>query len=225
MKQKTLYTFNVTTKDGDKEVNSVVGIYKPTRRQREESQLVYSTKYGELIDRGILPAAALQKKMLDAGLLTDPDQMERFEGLVKRLTEKSTEYQGVMTDLENKEANKDKIDGLIKDIAILTEQVREFEAAKIDTSQHTAESHAYEETVRWIVLNLSVVKNAEDEKAEFAPMFKGLNDKEKLNALDDKEDSEEPVYMKSIGKLYHAAALIHFGLTDEAKVKELVDKG
>jgi hypothetical protein len=223
MKQKILYKFNVSLKDGEKESNYLVGVVSPKRTQREESELVYSEKYNELLDRGILPSAVLQKKLLASGANLDLEQTKQYEETTKQLAAVTLEYQNLISDLENVEANKERISKLSGEIAVLDQKCKEYENCKIDASDNSAESYAFQEVIRWLVLNLSVFKNAEDEKAEYVPLFKGTTYKEKLDALDEKEESEDKLYLESLNKLYRVCALIRYGATDPEKIQKYID--
>lgn len=223
MKQKVLYTFNATIKDGEKETNYSVGVLNPKRTQRAESELFYSETYHSLIKRGIMPAAVTQKKLLDMGVVTDENQTKEYEALAAKLSKLSLEYQTLITDQENLEKNKEKISELAAEIALLEQKCVEYEGAKIDANKNSAESFAFQDTVRWLVLNLAVFKVAEDEKADFQPMFKGNNLNEKLASMDALEENEDKLYIESLGKLYKACAVIQYGSLDPNTIKKYVE--
>lgn len=223
MKQKILYTFNVTIKEGDKDLNYSVGVLHPKRSQRAESELFYSEVYHSLLKRGIMPAAVTQKKLLDLGVVTDDEQNKRYEELAAKLAKAAAEYRDLAVDLENTEKNKERLTELTGEIAVLEQKCLEYEGAKIDAGKNSAESFAFQDTVRWLVVNLAVFKNADDEKAEFAPLFKGTTDKERFASMDDKEDAEDKLYIESLVKLYKACAFIYSGQLDAGAIKKYVE--
>ena len=223
MKQKTVYEFDITVK-GETDISYRIGVLKPTRTQQEEAELIYSTKYQNLVARGIMPQAVLQKKIVDAGVVTDPEHVAKHDAILSELSKKTVELQNLMVDAEYQEKNKDEMARLIKEIAILENKSNDYEECKVDTFENTAEYFATNEVIRWYALNLGVFKLASDEKAEFAPIFPGSNDEQRLAALDKKEEDEDPVYLNSLGLIYRVCQLIKFGVVNPDKIKSFIDK-
>lgn len=224
MKNKTTYSFPVTIKEGESEKTYDMTFAKMRRSTREEADIFYSKSFYKMVESGIMPAAVLQKKMIDAGAILDEKHVKKYDGILEKLVKAEREYQELVTDLENKEKNEDRINQLSKDIALLSNQSKEYELSRINSSEHTAEKHAYDAVIQWIVVKLAMFKPAFDDKAEWTPFFKGNTDEERLADLEEKEFAEDDLYIASLRNFYIMAALAKMGIEDEKAIKEYLDK-
>ena len=219
MKNKTTYSFKEKIKKGEVETTYVLTFAKMRRSLREESDIQYSKKFHEFIKRGLLPAAALQNAMIDSGAVIGEESAKKYEAIVERLATTASELENLSVDLENKEKNAAKIAELTKDYTILEQRAREYELSRFSSSEHTAEKHAHDAVVQWIMLKCAMIKEDKPD-AEFAPFFKGITDAELLADLEEKEYQEDELYTVCLERFYLMAALAKRGIESPERIEQ-----
>lgn len=224
MKNKTTYSFPVTIKEGESEKTYELTFAKMRRSVREDADIFYSKSFYKMVESGIMPAAVLQKKMIDAGAVLDEKHVKKYDVILEKLAKAEREYQELATDLENKEKNKERIEQLLKDIGLLSNQSKEYELSRLNSSEHTAEKHAYDAVIQWLVVKLAMFRPSFEENAEWKPFFKGNTDEERLADLEEKDFAEDELYIAALRNFYIMASLAKMGIEDEKAIKEYIEK-
>lgn len=221
MKHKTTYSFKETIeKDGVKKTY-VLTFAKMRRSLREEADVQYSKKFHEMIKRGLLPAAALQNAMIDTGAVIGEENAKKYDQILERMATLYTEQEKLALDLENKEKNAERITELTKELAILERQSQEYELSRFSGNEHTAEKHAYDAVVQWIMIKCALVKE-DVEGAEFKPFFSGTTDAEQLASLEDKEYEEDSLYLAALERFYIMASLAKRGVESSEVIEKIL---
>ena len=213
MKNKYLYTFEVPkieeievvekriedgqevkiTKKEKKIVEKKYGILSPRRSRVEEGEMYYAAKVSENIKNGILPTAILIRKFDEqGGFLSDTEL--KYQNALRDETLEITKKVGELAEEakkdqseESKKENENKVSLLVDKYYEIQEEILKIQQS-IDTFfEQSAEIKARNKTIIWWILNVCYDLN-EGKEEQF---FKGKTLDEKLNSLDDYEESEE----------------------------------
>ena len=236
MEQKNLYTFKVYSEkevtveekkidENTKEEITIskkvlekvpmeVILRKPTRRQIEEADLEYSVEMSKCIKKGILTKAMLAKKYSDTGGLVSETQSKRLIELYTKIYD----LQGESVKLESstkKEVNKEKLNKVIEELTNVRKEIVEIESSYRSLFDHTADTKAQNRVLLWYVLNLTYIKDHEDEKEK--PYFKGEDFDQKLEAFYALEENPVENYSLISKKV---STLIAFWFFNQASTPE-----
>lgn len=191
------------TKKVMKKVPLKVILKQPSRKEREEVDMVYSISYGKCIDKGCLTRQMIAKKYDDIGGFLTKDESTQYSKLYFDFYNSQTE----LTRLESigvdnlSDLQKEKRKELIIDIASQKRELISFENAKDNLFQHTAEEKAKRKAMFWLLLNLTYISDPGDEKEAPYPFFEGSKDEEKEQDFEDKEDEEDQILLKIYQKI------------------------
>lgn len=191
------------TKKEKKVVEKKFGIFSPKRSMLEEGEMYYAARVSENIKAGILPTSILIRKFdSDGGFLSDGElkyqnslKTQTFD-LNRRIIETSSDIEKLKAELEKEKSDekqkekedKDEIlNTLLDDFYDVQEELIKIQQTVDSFFEQSAEIKARNKTIIWWVLNLSYDLN--NDKEEF--FFKGKTVEEKLNSLDELEESEE----------------------------------
>ena len=185
------------TRKEKKVVNKNYGIVSPRRSLIEEGDLFYASKISENIKNGILPVSILMKRYdADGGFISEGQlkyqnslredmnsTLEKIEqlNLKFKLDDKKTED---FTDEDR--AVKDEINFLFEKYYRLQQESMKIQQSLDSLFEQSAEVKARNKSITWWIMNLSNDLN-EGEK----PFFKGKNYDEKIQNLDDLEESDD----------------------------------
>lgn len=223
MKNKYLHTFNVPrieevevvekrmedgqeikiTKREKKVVERKYGILSPKRSKLEEGEMYYAARVSENIKNGIMPTSILIRKFDEQGGFLSDSEMKyqnsmREEALEinRKIDDISKESKASLNEQFKLESEK-KLEILIDRYYDIQEELLKIQQS-IDTFfEQSAEIKARNRTIVWWILNICYDLN--DGKEEH--FFKGKTLEEKLNSLDDLEESEEEFIGYLIKKL------------------------
>lgn len=215
MKNRYLYTFEVpkieelevvekrmengqeikVTKKEKKIVERKYGILAPKRSKVEEGEMYYAAKVSENIKNGILPSSILIRKFDEQGGFLSDSEMKYQNSLRDDSIEISKKVEELSKDLKAKEApteaekkeHEDKLNILIDRYYDIQEELVKIQQSIDSFFEQSAEIKARNKTIIWWILNLCYDLN--DDKEEM--FFKGKTLEDKLNSLDDLEESQE----------------------------------
>ena len=223
MKNKYLHTFNVPrieevevvekrmedgqeikiTKKEKKVVERKYGILAPKRSKLEEGEMYYAARVSENIKNGILPTSILIRKFDEqGGFLSDSElkyqnaMREEIAEISRMIDDISKESKASINEQFKLESEK-KLEILIDRYYDIQEELVKIQQSIDSFFEQSAEIKARNKTIIWWILNISYDLN--DSKEEH--FFKGKNLEEKLNSLDDLEESEEEFIGYLIKKL------------------------
>lgn len=225
-KFKTLYTFefpiesevpettNTTNEKGEevavtkkvkKSVPQEFCLQKPTRALVDDAELFYNVTVSKGIQAGLLSAALLAKRFHnDGGILSEPEKNDwgnKFVDRVKKEIElqKLAAKQGLRTEEEQAE-----YETLLKEVALLTRDMQEYEVRQQSLFDVTAEARARTRTIMWWLMFLLHRKNL---KGEWEPFFVGSTLEEKQWSYDELDDDE--IYTTDEARQFNARVVSH----------------
>ena len=181
------------TKKEKKIVEKKFGLLSPKRSKIEEGEMYYASKVSENIKNGILPTAILIRKFDEQGGFLSDSELKYQNSLRDDSIEISRKIQELTTENKTiasekiKAENNEKIDILIDQYYALQEELVKIQQTVDAFFEQSAEIKARNKTIIWWILNLAYDLN--DDKEEF--FFRGKTLEDKLNSLDDLEESNE----------------------------------
>jgi hypothetical protein len=201
---KVLYGFELDDGTGkDRKVE--FAIKRPTRVDKEEADLTYSSHYSKCINRGIVTKAMLANKYTDAGGSVSNTETKRYNSLYMKWLRAE---EALVAERDKKRKNKKKVEELENSILDLKEDLVQFYSRQQKLFEHTAESKAEAHVILWYVLMLSHVRWEED--GELEPYFIGETFEDKLTYYDDQEEKAEDFFLKSVEKLTIYVSLYYY---------------
>jgi|TARA_R100000995_G_scaffold84877_1_gene65465 hypothetical protein len=215
------------TKKVKEKVPVEVFIKRPSRRQLEDAELEYSVEMSRCVKRGILTKAMLYKKYSDTGGVWTEDEAKDYGKLYKETFEIQNEYVRLET-VENKsEEQKEKLEKLKEDLAMIRRKVVDAETSMETLFNHTADNKAQNRLLLWYTLMLTHVQDESQE--EPVPYFEGLDFEEKMEDYYTKEDESSSFYVDLIKKVTTVLAFWFFNQASSPeefnKLIEDVEKG
>lgn len=213
-----------TTKKVKKIIPIKFKIQKPTRRLFDDAELFYAVKISEGIKAGLLTKALLAKRYQnDGGAMSEPEK-QKYSQLYIGLYNKETEFQKVSLNLENisPEEKTAKIASLIGELTEIRQDLQALEFSQISLFDQTAENRARNQTIMWWVLNLSHIKNENNE--DFIPLFDGKIFEEKLEKYDSLEDKDDSFWNEVFKKLAYFISFWYMGKISSSEDFERAEK-
>lgn len=185
---------------------------KASRAQREESELYYNEIFWRCQQKGIAPAALMQKRYLNDGGVLSEEEKKEYHDLYEQLLSKQVDYQGFLGKATKTDEDKKKIEELSTVLVDIMGKIQTFEnQAQSSLYQNTAEHIARNRTAFWWMLNLSYKENAGKEE----PLFGNGDIISKFVAYDKLEELEEPFTSELLQKLLLVASLWYFGKAEK----------
>jgi hypothetical protein len=181
-----------TTKKVEKSVPHKYIVKKPSRAQGDDCELFRAATESEYIKRGILPAALIEKRLLNDGDIYTEQQKTRYEELNKNFVTKKTEYDELLkvVEAERTEEQKKNIENKIKELAAIIDEIQVLKNVGSSLYNRSAEVLARNRATLWLTLMLSY----EEKDGKTIPVF-GDGDFEKKLAAYDKFEEEEDEYV------------------------------
>jgi len=188
----------------DKEVPYRIIIKKPNRTELEEGDMFYSLELNKFIKMGLLTKAMLAKQYGNQGGIWSEKEQKIYAELLYKMHQKQLEVQqfsifGENNSLSNRQ--REKLNESIRDLSFLKKELTEYEMLQNSLFDHTADVKARNRAIMWYILNLSYFQEGEGEDRPFEKMFDGDDFESKYESYQDKEDSEDDLYQKSIDKI------------------------
>jgi hypothetical protein len=209
-----------------KEKPVTCGIKKPNRGLYEEGELYYSVELSRFIQAGMLTKTLLAKRFANDGGAISEREQNHYSELYASLHTKEQEVQRIQLDTDNAKKRAKKLQKLLLEITSIRQQLVEFESTQSALFDQTAEHKARNKAILWWVLNLSYIKDTEDEneKEVFRELFTGSTVEEKLKTYDSIEEDEsenDQAYLQLALKKF--AYFVSFWYSGQAVDKEGFD--
>lgn len=171
-----------------KPVATEFALIKPSRKLIELCDRQYSIKIGECIKEGILTEQMLTNEYSRMGGIFPLEVQQKYADCIKKIGNIQSDITALAMD---KSIEKDESERMSKDL--LDELQRElvfklnYEYQHNRYLEHTAESHAREEKLKYLLVHMLKIKSG----ANWADYFVGNSFKEKRENLFDKQDAED----------------------------------
>ena len=192
-----------------------------------DADMFHSIKINEYVKMGLLTVEQIAKKQIDLGGSFSEKQQKRYIELQTILAEKTE----ILTRLiAKKDISEDEIDRkkiLSTDIAILKNEISEYEYVKNQIYQHTANSKARNDVILWWVLNLTQFLEIKENESEtdFVNLFEGESFETKKISLEQMEDDENQLLISIFEKLVKIITIWYWmGIQDKDDIKDLLEQ-
>lgn len=206
-----------------KDVPVEIAISKPTRRQRQDSQMEYSVEFSKWIKKGVLTKAMLMNRYSDTGGIISQAESKVMFDLTEEINAAQGELLklGVVPEAERDAEHAAKVSAANASIFRLRKQLIEKETAYITLFEHTADVKAQNHTVLWWILHLTQIKDSP--KSEFRPMFPGKTMEDREEVLYKLEDSEAEIFNLSFKKIMNIISYWYFtGVTEQEEYERII---
>jgi len=203
---------SITLKYEDKLTPVKVFLKQPSRRDREEMDMIYTAELQKCVSRGISTVDMIRRALLDGGGSISKFDLEEMDSLLKQIQEKNNVYEKLVAE----KGDKDEIKSIESELGNLLQRYSDIEQSQIQLFSRSAESYAQKRTVIWCVLNLSYVT----EGGENINVFRGPTFDSKLNNYYDYCEEEEKYAFELAA--FDKAYIIYHGYTS-GKLKSSED--
>lgn len=183
----------VKTEDGillkivQKKIPIKFAIKIPSRKEREEGDMVYALRLGECIRLGLMTKAQLTKEYSEkGGVWSENERLEysRLQDDYNKANKELTDSQMAYV-INNSELNKTKLVIAYHKTKSLHDDLKNFEEHKSSVFNETAEMKARNRTLLWFICNLTYISEENNlGEINFKPFFKGETFQEKLDYYD-----------------------------------------
>lgn len=169
-----MYSFKVNIGTEEEPKFKVVSIKTPSRQVMDKGEIFYSKQWTKALDEGLLPVAAIQRKMMNAsGVLSDA-QFDSFRDLVEKAAKEElrlTELLAKKDKTDDEVAEFEKVSG---DFMKTKYALAEYEATQSDVFDKSAESYARTRCVMFHMFAATFIRD-EAEGSQEKPFFTGKN--------------------------------------------------
>lgn len=198
------------------------GFKKPSRAEAQDADIERSVWETKFVTAGILPRALLLKTYANyGGILSDNDR-DRYMKMQKDLLDTQERLTSLRADKDNPEIESLKIRFLT-----LRQDILEFEQEQSAFFSNTAEAKARDKLIEWLAIHMTFYRPIDDGGApgEWTPYFKGANTGEKLAALDEVIESEDPLWLGASNRITFMATVIASGGDPKAAAEFFASDG
>ena len=199
-----------------KEVPVEVLIKKPSRRQLEDAETEFSICMSECVKKGILTKAMLAKKYADTGGALAEEEARDLLNLYKEAAEIEREISHLSVKGLDKQDQK-----LRKKLSDYDVRITEIKRKIIETESdyrvlfnHTADVKAQNRVMMWYVLNLTYYKSLALNIPDYKLFFKGETFKDKMDDYYEKDEADDELFLKVIGKVSAIISYWYFSGTE-----------
>lgn len=195
---------------------------KPGKALRDESELFYGVEYGKAIQKGMIPAALLQKRFEnDNGILS-----EKTKDSIKNTIEKIINNDKTVKELKEKTDKTEEDNTKIKELESinksLTKELQDIQSRQSSLYDNTPEVYARNKTGIWFMLFLSY---KEDNTGKLTPLFPGETYEEKVKAFDSLDDSEDVFLNSAVSKFLSIASVYYgTGLSSQVEIDDFLTR-
>lgn len=223
VKKEPIYSFDVSVGEGDKKQSYRIQVKKPTRSLLNDAELFNAVKYSEFVKMGLLTVQQVAKRQIDVGGVFTEEQQKMFASLQSQLFEKNEKLSRLLIVPDPSEEQSAQKNTLSTEIAILTNQISEFEVVRSSVYEKTADIRARNETIRWLTIALTraakVVEGSDE--LDFQPLCKGDDAKTRNASFEELEEAEDPLLLASFETAQNAVTFYYLlNVTDPVKLKE-----
>jgi hypothetical protein len=194
-------------------------IKKPSRKELDEIDMIYSIFFNKCIEKGCLTRQMIAKKYGDiGGFLTEVESKE-YSKLYFDLYNAQSELSRLETITDLSDAQKKKKQELIINMALYRRDLTNYENSRESLFRHTADEKAKNKAIYWMLLNLVYSFDAEslDEDIEPKQFFAGETQEEKENSYDELEEENNEIFQRVISKCMPFIILYYQGIIDTAE--------
>ena len=216
------------TLEVEKEVPFNMIIRKPTRTQLEDGDMFYSLQLNKLIKLGLLTKAMLAKQYGSQGGVWTEKEQKIYADLVYKLHQKELEIQNfsILGDKDGlSKRQKTKLDKAIKELAQIRKSLTEYEMLQNSLFDHTADVKARNKAILWYLLHLTYFVEGEADDAPTEEMFEGDSFEERRASYQDKEDSDDELYVATIDKLSSIVTIWYIsGVQSQDNIDNIIEE-
>jgi hypothetical protein len=149
------------------------------------------------------------------------NQSKRLMELYSKIYDLQAENIRLESSTKKKE-NKEKIDSIVEQLTMVRKEIVDIESSYRSLFDHTADTKAQNRVLLWYVLNLTYIKDAEDEKE--IPYFKGEDFDQKLEHFYKLEEDPNDTYSIISKKVSTLIAFWFFNQASSPEDFEDLDK-
>jgi hypothetical protein len=194
-------------------------IKKPSRKELDEIDMIYSIFFNKCIEKGCLTRQMIAKKYGDiGGFLTDAESKE-YSKLYFDFYNAQSELSRLETITDLSDAQKKKKQELVINIALYKRDLVNYENSRESLFRHTADEKAKNKAIYWMLLNLvySLDMEDSDENAEPKQLFAGETQEEKEDSYDELDEKNDEIFKKVVSKSMPFIVLYYQGIIDTAE--------
>ena len=195
-----------------------IKLKRPSRRELEEAELVFSVEMSKCVKKGILTKAMLAKKYSDTGGLMSEDDAKSLVDSYKKVFDIQNEYSRLEIIQNKTDKQKERVEEITSELADVRRQIVEFESNYQSLFDHTADVKAQNRLILWYVIMLTYIQEEDEESPK--PYFGSGDFEDKLEEYYKREESEDNLYFLITKK---AATVLAFWFFNQASDKESFD--
>jgi hypothetical protein len=186
-------------KEVEEKVPVKINFHRPSRRQKEEADMVFSQKLFALMEKGIMTKQQIAKVYNNGGGDLSKPEVDLYVKLNTDLAAKlrDAEYLNRKDPSTWDESEKQKNVETIAEIAILRRELIEFETQRSAIFEHCADQKAFYHVLSWYVVNLSFKEIG----GVVTPLFAGETFEEKLDKYEELVESDDELISNIRNKL------------------------
>jgi len=200
-----------------------VSIRKPNRKLLEGAEIYYAKLISQYIKEGLLSVHMLAKRYdNDGGPMNDVEN-KIIDLLSKQKDSLSSEYLEILGDekeeKELSEEQKERIKEILETVVNIEQQIESLKNPYSQIFNQTAEYKARNKTVTWWMLHITYL---EDESGKKRQVFDGAGLEEKLDQLDELEESDD-LFKKEVARkaVYFISYWLNGGDTGQEYIDEI----
>lgn len=193
VQKKTETPEGVLTTTVVEDVPVTIVLKKPSRRENEEAETLYSVELSRCIRAGMLTEPLLVKFYAQEGGIFTEEEQKEYSSLLLQFVQKQNEYQRAMLAEETPEKAAD-VETKTKAIVAVQNRLQDFKRAQQQLFNQTAEKKASDKTIMWYVTYLTYIIEGEKDPV---PLFKGKTFEDRLDELEKAEENKDEFFIKA----------------------------
>jgi len=188
----------------------------PSRLDKEQAYSFEATEWSKAVSSGLLTKQMLNRLYSDNGGVLSKEEVKYSNGLIESYNDKVREFQKAHADGKKDE----ELIVLKGEISDLYSQIQTIDNSREELFKNSAETHAKEKTIVWLVLFLTFVEN----EGKTIPFFGEGDYETKLNNLYTMSDSDDEFNKKVIEKASLYISFWYYGKLNDKADFEFLDK-
>lgn len=198
------------------------------RSEREESDIMYSVYLSDLIKKGVLTKALLEKTYANSGGILNEDEKKKYSKMYQDFAKIQSEWQLVRlraSDPDASQEDKDRVEEVYNKFITLYSTLQQFELEHSEIFSNTADHLARNKTIAWLVIKMAYYRETKD--SEWKEFFKGNSFDDKLDYYDEISILEEDDWRKkAVDKIGTLVSCWYMGSAKDSadfkKIEELL---
>jgi hypothetical protein len=211
-----------------KEVPFTILVRRPTRSQLEDGDMFYSLELNKFIKMGMLTKAMLAKQYGNQGGLWTEKEQQLYKDLMYKMHLKQLDIQQLSILSDNGKLStrqKNKLNVYIRELTDIKKELTEYEMIQNSLFDHTADVKARNRTIMWYILHTSRFFEGDAEEPVIEEMFEGTSFEERWESYQDKEESEDEIYMRCIDKISSVLTVWYIsGIQEKDGIEEFMEE-